>query len=105
MGTNKTVVNNRKFLQFYADKRDCYTNKLFSFEVDSIQSGFRLLLHFHCKQNRFRAIFIRYSYFERALVTDQFIRLNDYEHFFKEYDSSHFPSLNEAFNDFKMSLL
>lgn len=99
------VINNRKFIQFYSDKKDCYTNKLFSFEVDSIRSGFRLLLHFHCKQNQFRAIFMRYSDSERALVTDQFVRLNDYEKFFKGYDSSHFPSLQEAYNDFMIFIL
>jgi hypothetical protein len=105
MSEDKNVFNNRKFIQFYADKMDCYSNKLFSFEVDSIRSGFRLLLHFHCKQNRFRAIFMRYSDSERSLVTDQFIRLNDYERFFNEYDSSHFPLLTEAYNDFMMFIL
>jgi hypothetical protein len=98
-------MEREKFLQFYADKKDCYKNKLFCFKIDNLMSAFRLLLNFHCKGNSYRLITIRTSDIPRNFDTDTYVLLADYHNFFKEYDSSHFPSLTEAYNDFKMSLL
>ena len=93
-------MEKQKFIQFFADKKDCYVNKLFCFQVDCLKSGFRLLLHFHCKGNRFRQITLRNSDIPRNLNSDTFLDLECYVKFFKQYDSTHYPSLLEAYNDY-----
>jgi len=92
-------------IQFYADKENSYTNKFFSFPVFNEDDAFRLLLHFHCRGNKFRAIYYKTVLKELTVVINNSIERYDYYNFFKQYDSSHFPSLTEAKQDYELYLM
>ena len=91
-----------KYVQFYADKENCYSNKLFSFPVENIKSAFRVLLKFSCAGNYFRYIYLKTTTDTRDLENEIQTALEDYKNFFNNYDSNHFPTLGEAWNDFQI---
>ena len=50
-----------RYLQFYADKPSCYSNKLFSFQITDINEIMSILAHFRLNNNSFRAIYYNTS--------------------------------------------
>ena len=89
-------------IQFYADKQNEYKNRPFCFQVADRTEAFKVLLHFHCHQNTFRAIY----YSTKVQTGNATCRFSDEllaeYNFFHTYDSSHFPSLEEALRDFQI---
>jgi hypothetical protein len=90
------------YIQFYADKMNCYSNKLFSFPVENVKSAFRILLHFKCANNSFRSIYLKTVDNPRVLEYETQIELTKYTEFFKTYDTSNYPTLEQAWNDFQI---
>jgi hypothetical protein len=95
-------MESKKYLQFYADKQQSYSNKFFSFLVADTTEAFKLLLHFHCKGNSFRAIFIVTEIFNSKCSVKNSVEHYGFYNFFTSYDSSHFPTLVEAIRDYKI---
>lgn len=91
-----------KYVQFYADKVNKYENKLFSFPVENLKCAFRLLLKFKCAKNSFRSIYLKTVDNPRNAETETQIILSDYLKFFNQYETNHFPTLEEAWNDFQI---
>ena len=95
-------MESKSQIQFYADKENEYKNRLFSFSVLSRDDAFRVLLHFHCKKNRFRAIFYKTT----VSVGEHQTRFSDElipeYNFFYSYNSDHMPTLKEAERDFEI---
>jgi hypothetical protein len=89
-------------IQFYADKTGQYINKLFSFKVADRTEAFKVLLHFHCHKNRFRAIFYKTIVSIGNYKTSYSEELIPEYNFFLSYNSSHFPTLADAQRDFEI---
>lgn len=95
-------MTSTNYIQFYADKRGVYVNKLFSFQVSDRTAAFKVLLHFHCEKNEFRAIYYK-TYIQASGRTFRYSdELIPEYNFFHSYDSSHYPSLIEACRDFEI---
>jgi hypothetical protein len=89
-------------IQFYADKENEYKNKPFCFQVADRTEAFKVLLHFRCHKNTFRAIY----YNTKVQTGNSTARFSDEliaeYNFFNDYDCSHFPSLEEAQRDYEI---
>ena len=91
-----------KQLQFYADKEHYYSNKLFTFAVQSKEDCFRLLLKFAVNGNEFRKAWFNQKIVianKKHVVSDDLFL---YVRYFNscEYDKP--PTLQEALHDFQM---
>lgn len=97
-------METQSFLQFYADKENKYSNKLFSFKVDNLIKAFNLLFYFHKNGNKFRSMYIKRVIDTEDRESDKFIKLPDHLKFFANYDFSHNPTNSEAYHDFLIEL-
>ena len=91
-----------KTLQFYADKKGYYSNKLFSFRVANESEIMSILAHFNLGGNKFRAIFLK----EKFEVAGRFITSSkelilEYN-FFEIMKNRVFSSKSEIYENYKM---
>ena len=91
-----------KTLQFYADKKGYYSNKLFSFRIANESEIISVLAHFNLGGNKFRAIFLK----EKFEVAGRFITSSkelilEYN-FFEIMKNRVFSSKSEIYENYKM---
>jgi hypothetical protein len=89
-------------LQFYADKKGNYSNKLFSFFIKNFNDCFRLMLHFRSAGNHFRsAYFVTIT--ELDLKGDHgILDLSTYVSFFNTYLCDRNSTLEQAKKDYQI---
>jgi hypothetical protein len=88
-------------IQFYADKKNEYSNRLFSFAVYTQKEAFKILLRFHCNANTFRAIFWKTKLCEQGFTTWDSTELLHFYNFFTSYKKKGYVPLAEATKDFE----
>jgi hypothetical protein len=99
--TNNLIIYDQ--LQFYADKQNVYTNRLFTFRVSSKYECFRIMLKFAINNNHFRSAFLNTKVIKVGAAPFQTgEKLKTFCDYFNkcEYDSP--PTLAEAINDYRM---
>jgi len=93
----------RTTLQFYADKDDYYSNRLFTFQVSDNVDCFRILLKFAIAGNFFRKawknVYLVEVHKKRLVTSDE---LGSVVRYFNECEYDSPPTLQEAINDYKM---
>lgn len=91
-----------RYLQFYADKPSCYSNKLFSFQITDINEIMSILAHFRLNNNSFRAIYYNTSMSYMNIISKDTHELIDYYNFFKINESVKFKSKSEIYENYKL---
>lgn len=91
-----------KSLQFYADKKGYYSNKMFSFKIANESEIISILAHFNLGGNKFRAIFVK----EKFEVAGRFITSSkelilEYN-FFEIMKNRVFSSKSEIYDNYKL---
>ena len=95
------VIKYYRYLQFYADKQNCYSNKFFSFQIADINEILSILAHFRLNGNSFRAIFYNTSMSYMGVFSKDSHELIDYYNFFKLHESVKFKSKSEIYDRYK----
>lgn len=95
------VIKYYRLLQFYADKQNCYSNKLFSFKIADINEILSILAHFRLANNTFRAIYYNTSMSYMNVISKDTHELIDYYNFFKINESVKFKSKSEIYDRYK----
>ena len=97
---NESIIYYR-YVQFYADKHNCYSNKFFSFQIADINEILSILAHFRLNGNSFRAIFYNTSMSYMGVYSKDTHELIDYYNFFKINESVKFKSKSEIYDRYK----
>ena len=91
-----------KTLQFYADKKGYYSNKMFSFKIANESEIISILAHFNLGGNKFRAIFLK----EKFEVAGRFITSSKELilefNFFEIMKNRVFSSKSEIYENYKL---
>ena len=91
-----------KTLQFYADKKGYYSNKMFSFKIANESEIISILAHFNLGGNKFRAIFLK----EKFEVAGRFITSSKELilefNFFEIMKNRVFSSKSEIYANYKL---
>lgn len=97
-------IIDKKFLQFYADKYENYSNKLFSFQIVHQSEVLRILMHFYKNNNNFRSIYLKEKIGVNDHTVDSSKELITLYNFFKISDikrTDNLPTCIEKYNTFK----
>lgn len=90
----------QKQLQFYADKPNQYTNKLFTFKCSTTDDCFRVLLKFAIAGNSFRSAYFNYKFVDGVDKVVSPTNLKKFVDFFNKCEYEKPPSLLQAYNDY-----
>lgn len=93
----------KKQLQFYADKKNHYTNKLFTFQVDNETAAFRVMLRFAVCGNTFRFAAINlHIVIPSSTLNIEDSNLQSFVDYFNKAEYDKEPTLAQALNDYRL---
>ncbi len=100
------MITQNRYLQFYADKPNYYTNKLFTFKVRNEIDAFRCMLKFAINDNTFRFAAINDTLELQGTKHKSqtpYLSLHQFVEYFNNAEFDHIPTFNEAINDYRMT--
>lgn len=86
-------IIDKRFLQFYCDKYENYSNKMFSFQIVHKSEILKILHHFYKNNNNFRAIYLKEKLGVNSHIVESSKELINLYNFFKISDIQRTDSL------------